>query len=118
LGGRSIPQAAQLHFEKYGEEIYDKVSVDAVYQDAFDKQLAEANKGMVFDYTNDLKLISGVGPKMEKLLHDFGITTFYHLSKLDKNGVEALNDKLEFFPGRIERDDWIGQAKAFHKEML
>ncbi len=54
---------------------------------------------------------------MEKLLHDFGITTFYHLSKLDKNGVEALNDKLEFFPGRIERDDWIGQAKAFHKEM-
>jgi len=91
--------------------------VDAVYQDAFEKQLAEANKGMVFDYTDDLKLISGVGPKMEKLLHDFGITTFYHLSKLDKDGVEALNDKLEFFPGRIERDDWIGQAKAFHKEM-
>jgi len=54
---------------------------------------------------------------MEKLLYDFGITTFHHLSKLDMDGVEALNDKLEFFPGRMERDDWIGQAKAFHKEM-
>ena len=62
-------------------------------------------------------MICGVGPTMEKQLQASRITTFYHLSKLDKIGVEALHDKLEFFPGRLERDDWIGQAKAFHKEM-
>lgn len=54
---------------------------------------------------------------MQKLLHDFGLTTSYHLSKPDKVVVETLNDKLEFFPGRIERDDWIEQAKAFYKEI-
>ena len=112
-----ITQAAQLHFEKYGESIYDKVTVKAVYKDAFEKQLAEAKRGIAIDYTDDLKLISGVGPKMEKLLHDFGITTFYHLSKLKKDGVAALNDKLEFFPGRIERDNWIEQARNLHKKL-
>ncbi len=50
-------------------------------------------------------------------MHEFGITTFYHLSKLDKEGINALNDKIEFFPGRMERDDWIGQAKELHKKL-
>lgn len=110
-------QAAQKHFEKYGEEIYDQVNVDAVYQSAFDAQLAESKKGVALDYKDDLKLISGVGPKMEELLHSFGVTTFYHLSKLDKDGINALNEKLEFFPGRIERDDWVGQAKELYQKM-
>lgn len=112
-----VPQAAQLHFEKYGEEIYDKVSVDAVYADVFEKQLAEANKGVKLDYTDDLKIISGVGPKLEKMLHEFGITTFYQLSQLDNEGINALNEKIEFFPGRMERDNWIGQAEELHKKL-
>jgi|GEM_PF-6400088 len=111
------PQAAQLHFETYGESIYEKVKIKAVYKDAFEAQMAEAKKGMKLDYIDDLKLVSGVGPKMEKILHEYGITTFYHLSKLNKDGVEALNEKLEFFHGRIERDDWVGQAKELHKKL-
>lgn len=110
-------QAAQQHFEQYKEPIYDQVKVDAVYETAFDAQLAESKKGVVLDYTDDLKIISGVGPKMENMLNDFGITTFYHLSKLDSDGVEALNQKLDFFQGRIERDDWVGQAKKLYEEM-
>jgi len=47
---------------------------------------------MVFDNADDLKLIRGVDPKMEKPPHDFYITNFYHLSKRDKDGVEGLND--------------------------
>lgn len=112
-----VSQAAQMHFEKYEEEIYDKVSVDAVYADVFEKQLAEANKGIKLDYTDDLKIISGVGPKLEKMLYDFGITTFYQLSRLDNEGINALNEKIEFFPGRMERDNWIGQAEELHKKL-
>jgi len=112
-----VPQAAQLHFEKYDLEIYDKVSVEAVYADAFEKQLAEANKGVRIEYVDDLKIISGVGPKLEKMLHDFGIKSFYQLSKLDNEGINALNEKIQFFPGRMERDNWIGQAKELHKKL-
>lgn len=111
-----VPQAAQLHFEKYDLEIYDKVSVEAVYADAFEKQLAEANKGVKIEYVDDLKIISGVGPKLEKMLHEFGIKSFYQLSQLDNEGINALNEKIEFFPGRMERDNWIGQAKELHKK--
>ncbi len=112
-----VPQAAQLHYEKHGEEIYDRVSVEGVYADAFERQMAEAKRGRILDYIDDLKRISGVGPKMEQLLHDFGLYTFYQISKLDDDGVEALNARLEFFSGRIKRDDWIGQAKRLHSEL-
>ena len=112
-----VPQAAQLHFEKYDLEIYDKVSVEAVYADAFEKQLAEANKGVRIEYVDDLKIISGVGPKLEKMLHEFGIKSFYQLSQLDNEGINALNEKIKFFPGRMERDNWIGQAKELHKKL-
>jgi predicted flap endonuclease-1-like 5' DNA nuclease len=111
-----IPQAAQLHFETYGEEIYDQVSVEGVYQDVFEKQIAESKKGMVLDYKDDLKLVSGVGPKMEGILRDFGVNTFYQLSFLDKEGADVLNEKIKSFPRRIERDNWIGQAKELYEK--
>lgn len=107
-------QAAQKHFEVHGEEIYDQVQVAAVYDNAFDRQLAESKKGVLIDYVDDLKQISGVGPKMEQILHDFGVKTFIQLSKFDQEGVNALNEKIDAFPGRIERDNWIGQAKELH----
>lgn len=81
---------------------------------AFVKHLEEASKGIELDYEDDLKEISGVGPKMEKLLKAFGVQTFYQLSKLDNDGVAALNAKLDGFAGRIQRDNWVGQAKDLH----
>lgn len=83
-------------------------------EDIFKQQLALASDGRVIDYEDDLKLISGVGPKMEKLLKDFGVKTFYQLSNFKDEGIHALNDRIDAFPGRIERDDWIGQAKTLH----
>lgn len=81
---------------------------------AFTKHLEEASKGIKLDYEDDLKEISGVGPKMEKMLKDFGVQTFYQLSKFDENGVAVLNAKLDGFAGRIQRDNWVGQAIELH----
>lgn len=85
-------------------------------KDEFEEELAKASEGMVLDYEDNLKLISGVGPKMEKMLKDFGVKTFYQLSNFDEKGIEALNGRINAFPGRIERDDWIGQAKKLYGE--
>ncbi|MFK7984232.1 MAG: helix-hairpin-helix domain-containing protein [Saprospiraceae bacterium] len=59
---------------------------------------------------DDLKQINGVGPFIEEKLNDLGIYTFEQISQLDEELIETLTNAIEFFPGRIERDDWVGQA--------
>ncbi len=63
---------------------------------------------------DDLKLISGVGPKLEKVLHGLGIYTFGQVAKWKKAEREWVDGYLKF-KGRIERDDWVRQAKALAK---
>ena len=63
---------------------------------------------------DDLKMISGVGPKLEQSLHEHGITTFAQVAALKKAEIAAIEEKLKF-AGRITRDEWIKQAKALAK---
>lgn len=63
---------------------------------------------------DDLKLISGVGPKLEGVLNGLGIYTFAQVSKWKKAECEWVDGYLKF-RGRIERDDWVRQAKALAK---
>ncbi|BCH09332.1 NADH-quinone oxidoreductase subunit E [Mesorhizobium sp. 131-3-5] len=63
---------------------------------------------------DDLKLISGVGPKIEGVLHTLGIFTFAQVSSWKKAEREWVDGYLSFH-GRIERDDWVKQAKALAK---
>ena len=62
------------------------------------------------DNRDDLKQINGIGPFIEEKLNDLGIYTFEQVSALDEEMVETLTSAIEFFPGRIDRDDWVGQA--------
>lgn len=63
---------------------------------------------------DDLKLISGVGPKLEGVLNELGIYKFEQVSKWKKSEREWVDGYLKF-KGRIDRDDWIKQAKALAK---
>lgn len=63
---------------------------------------------------DDLKLISGVGPKLEGVLNGLGIYKFEQVSKWKKAEREWVDGYLKF-KGRIDRDDWIKQAKALAK---
>ena len=63
---------------------------------------------------DDLKLISGVGPKLEELLHENGVYHFDQIAAWKKKEIEYMDDKLSFH-GRIERDEWIKQAKELAK---
>ncbi len=68
------------------------------------------------DEKDDLKQISGVGPFIEKKLNSIGIFNFEQISKFSKKDIETVNTLIEFFPGRISRDDWKGQARKLKKE--
>ena len=67
-------------------------------------------------HSDDLKVINGIGPKMEGILNSFGITAWEQLAVLGKGEVVEVNEALDFFPGRIERDEWVPQAKELVKE--
>ncbi|MDH4988879.1 NADH-ubiquinone dehydrogenase [Aminobacter anthyllidis] len=58
---------------------------------------------------DDLKAISGIGPKLEQVLNGLGIWTFGQIAGWTAEEVAWADDYLGF-KGRIGRDDWIGQA--------
>jgi predicted flap endonuclease-1-like 5' DNA nuclease len=59
---------------------------------------------------DDLKMISGIGPFIEERLHALDIFTFEQISKFTSRDIETINDAIEYFSGRIERDEWVTQA--------
>jgi poly(3-hydroxybutyrate) depolymerase len=60
---------------------------------------------------DDLTRIRGIGPGLAKRLNEMGIFHFEQIGRLGAVGIDEI-DRVLAFPGRIKRDDWIGQAKA------
>lgn len=66
---------------------------------------------------DDLVRIHGVGPKIARMLDSMGITSFRQVARFTPEDVAIVNEALEVFPGRIERDDWMGSARRLHREV-
>ena len=64
---------------------------------------------------DDLKMISGVGPKIEGILNGLGVYKFDQVAKWKKAERDWVDGYLKF-KGRIIRDDRVSQAKAFSEE--
>lgn len=60
---------------------------------------------------DDLKKISGVGPVLEKKLNALGITKYAQVAGFSAEDIARVDESLSF-KGRIEREDWLSQAKA------
>ena len=73
---------------------------------------------------DDLKLINGIGPFIEGQLNEIEIYAFQQIAAFDDKTIDDVTTAIGFFPGRILRDDWIGQAarlaaiKEDHPEAL
>ena len=59
---------------------------------------------------DDLKRIKGIGPKNEDALNELGIFAFAQIAEWNENNIKWVEKRLDF-PGRIEREDWVSQAK-------
>lgn len=64
---------------------------------------------------DDLKIIVGVGPAMEKLLNKLGYFHFDQIAAWKAAEVAWVDDNLEGFKGRVTRDKWVEQAKKLAK---
>lgn len=64
---------------------------------------------------DDLTKIKGIGKVLSKKLNDQGISTFAEIAALSQADIDKINKVLDF-PGRIEREKWVEQAKGFLEE--
>ncbi|MBL9053814.1 MAG: NADH-quinone oxidoreductase subunit NuoE [Tabrizicola sp.] len=71
------------------------------------KALKAARKGRA----DDLKLILGVGPKLEELCHKLGFFHFDQIADWTAEEIAWVDENLEGFKGRVTRDKWVVQAK-------
>jgi predicted flap endonuclease-1-like 5' DNA nuclease len=63
---------------------------------------------------DDLKLIFGIGPVLEKTLNKMDIYHFKQIANWSAADIERIDAQLVNFRGRIERDNWIKGAKQEH----
>lgn len=64
---------------------------------------------------DDLKMIKGVGPKLEKLLNTLGFFHFDQIAKWSADELSWVDQNLEGFKGRASRDEWVSQADTLAK---
>ncbi len=75
-------------------------------------EAAETSKSVTTSLENsdDLTIISGIGKTLQARLHNLGFSTFEQLAELSETDKDMIEDALDF-KGRIERDNWITQAR-------
>ena len=60
---------------------------------------------------DDLKMIKGVGPKLEQLLNRLGFYHFDQIANWSGDEVAWVDENLQGFKGRVSRDNWVEQAR-------
>ncbi|MEL6421301.1 MAG: 50S ribosomal protein L19 [Pseudomonadota bacterium] len=82
--------------------------------DAKGKKLAARDKWKGFKKPkgdpDDLTQIKGIGEELQKRLAKLGLTQFAQVANLSDDEIAQLDDVLNF-RGRIEREEWVEQAR-------
>ena len=68
-------------------------------------------KSTIVVVKDDLQVIKGIGPFIEEKLNALGITTYRQIANMTAKLEDQVNEAIEFFPGRVKRDQWVAQAK-------
>ena len=103
-----------------GEEVYttnasEQADMKARVKNDEAKAKPAKKAGVASGAADDLKELSGVGPALEKKLHEAGITSFAQIAAWTEEDVEKFGEVLSF-KGRIEREGWVEQAKALSEK--
>ncbi len=72
-------------------------------------------KSALYGKKDNLQLITGVGPKLEKLLNQNGVFYFWQVAHWNRSDIDIIDERLDAFKGRIGRDDWVSQAKRLSR---
>jgi predicted flap endonuclease-1-like 5' DNA nuclease len=120
LAGRDASIAQLAEFADERRRLFDEVAA-ARTETARYRQLVidlENNAPPQFfgvDAPDDLKLIVGIGPVLERMLQMMGVATYRQIARWSERDIDEFDTKLHEFPGRIRRDAWVTQARALHQ---
>jgi predicted flap endonuclease-1-like 5' DNA nuclease len=109
----SIPEKARTTYISYNTvsnvEVENKDEDEDEYELDFDS-FGYADK----DNRDDLTKIHGIGPYIERKLNEVGIYNYDQISRLKPQDIVLITELIDFFPGRIERDNWVAQAESLN----
>jgi predicted flap endonuclease-1-like 5' DNA nuclease len=117
------PENSSFDFDVQEEVVQNDVENEAEPVKEPKEESAEAGKEIeqlfdTVDQHDDLKQIFGIGPVTEKTLNKLGITSYSQLAELKQHDIDKIAEALQIFPGRIERDNWVGGARRQLEEVL
>lgn len=106
----------QGHRQWFTEVKINGIALDGAKKPAkkAEAKKAPAKKAAAKTDGDDLTQLSGVGPVIVKKLNEAGITTFKQIAEWTAKDVAHFDEELSF-KGRIERENWIDQAKELMK---
>jgi len=102
------------------DEVIDASELDLDVEFAEETAQTE-NDELLFepvDQHDDLQAIFGIGPVTERGLNNLGITSYSQLADLKRHDIEKIASALEIVPGKIERENWVGNARRQLEEVL
>jgi predicted flap endonuclease-1-like 5' DNA nuclease len=114
--------AAEVAAKAEAERVAAEAEAERLAADAASKAEAERETAAVYpgvkpstlaapnDAADDLKLIKGIGPKNERILNTLGVYHFTQIADWSPENAVWMGHHMAF-PGRIEREHWISQAK-------
>jgi predicted flap endonuclease-1-like 5' DNA nuclease len=114
--------------KKADEETEEKAAAKPVTKEAKKQELLKRVKAKASEIDfgilgvasasekDDLQTLKGIGPFIEEKLNALGIYTFKQISKMKGELEDQVNRAIEFFPGRVKRDQWVMQAKELLKK--
>jgi len=94
------------------DEVIDASEID------FDMEFGEEPLFDPVDQHDDLQTIFGIGPVTEQGLNRLGITSYSQLAELKRHDIERIASALEIVPGKIERENWVGNARRQLEDVL
>ncbi|MCH7979963.1 MAG: hypothetical protein IID59_00545 [Proteobacteria bacterium] len=92
------------------EELVEESAIEA----GVDRELHDHD---TINSRDDLQQIKGIGPAIEKTLHEIGIFRFDQIAEMNEYDIDRIAQRLKGFRSRIYREDWIGQARTLHDRL-
>ncbi len=109
---RSDEDEADVDFSNadFGEESTEGMGFE-------EEELAgmDTNGNANVEVRDDLKKIYGIGPVIERKLNELEITTYRQIAMLSEADKEVVGEYINYFAGRIDRDQWLESARELHR---
>lgn len=87
------------------------ITAPPIDMEAVEAEEPDTNDGQGDDDRDDLKMIKGIGPSIERTLNDLGVYRFHQIAEMSEYEIDRVAQQLKGFRSRIYREDWIGQAR-------